>query len=225
MPKSRVKIFENILLLLAILIFPSLNTLEKYDLAGVGVVTAVLFIVIAFTLPQWEKNNYRWNSQSVPGGVKVIALLVFAVLFMLTNTLVCSYRLGERVMPNILAALIVQSLMFFVGAWIYGISYPRWPKTGKFSVSRTVIAIILSVVAFCLLNFIFYSHIGDTQAEYKATRRCYPGGGCYDAGMEQWGGYGAIVLLSVNLVQGMLIFNALAGFVHLYRNRMRAVKH
>jgi len=86
---------------------------------------------------------------------------------------------------------------------------------------RTLAAIFLSVLAIYLLNFVFYSNPGDLQAEFKPTLRCYPGGTCYSVGLEQWGGFGALLLMTVNLFQGILIFNAAAGIWGLYKNYKR----
>jgi len=68
-----------------------------------------------------------------------------------------------------------------------------------------------------LLNGLFSSNVGDLTTTMQPTKRCYPGGSCYSVGMEAWGGLGTTLLMAINLLQGILILNALSGIYFLWK--------
>lgn len=222
--KLRIQTIAAILCILGIVLLIFLKNLSEADLGGPAILTALILILSSFFLFRWEENNFLLNSNSIPASVKTISAVAGLALFMILNKSICEFRLGGMpVVPNFFHALLSQSLIMLLGAGIYIISYPQ-EKTGIAAKKRFLITVLSCTAGIILLNFIFHSNIGDLTAEFKPTRRCYPGGSCYDAGTEQWGGNGALVLLSVNLLQGILALNILAGLFLFLKNKNKSVR-
>ncbi len=203
----------------AILIGVFLKNIAEAGRAPVAIFFASISIIIALCLPQWENNHYRWNINSIPVSVKTIFWIFAFCGFVFINVSICEYRLGgTQLIPNFFLAFFLQSVTLLIGGGIYLVSFPG-EDPRAITPLRLLVVILVCALIFFVLNVVFYSDPGGLTAEFKPTRRCYPGGSCYNAGDEQWGGGGANLLLSVNLLQGILILNVLAGIVYFIKSR------
>lgn len=188
---------------------------------GLPFFVALLMLGTGFTLWQWKENRYRFDINSLPPLVIVFGSLILFAVFIQLNLQICRFRLGGmplsvRWLPTMLTQLFVVG----AGIFIHMAGYP--PPPARRPAGRTWAAIIFSAATAVGLNFLFHSRIGDLTTTLRSTQRCYPGGTCYDVGLEAWGGTGATILLGINLLQILLIINALYGaYVLLFSSQAR----
>lgn len=195
---------------------------QALNAGAVAIGFGILLLIYASVLDHWQKSQFRLSSDALPGWLHVVTLMLGAVLVIIINMKISSWRLGTDVVPNVFHMLIVQSLVFLAtGVCCTSMWGDQHQVAG---IGRTVLIILGSLTMAWGLNLLFHADVGDLKADWKPTRRCYPGGSCYDAGLEQWGGSGALFVLSISLAQLVFIWNALAGVWHLAWGRSHQLK-
>lgn len=205
--KDLILIISTVLYLCALLLF----FFAKYIDEEMGteldpIYTAFVFGLTAYWLTKWSENDFKYNTDSIPWPIRAIAFIIAAVAFVQVNRYICIMRLGHDVLPIFMYAFILQCITLVVvgfaaaylstGLFVGGDGTKVWP---------VIIGSLACFGAAFALNYIFYADIGDLTAEMMPTKRCSVSRNCYSVGSEQWGGYGALIVMPVNLAQGIFI--------------------
>lgn len=179
-----------------------------------GFRTAAVFGLTGYWLTKWSENNFQYNADSVPLLIRCVFAFFAAAIFVETNRYICSIRLGVTVTPIFIYALILQLIVLAVVGFVAVL----FCSIGSLVADKPKKALIILGAFACFtaafaLDYLFHLDIGDLAAEMKPTKRCNPSGYCYSVGSEQWGGNGALVVMSVNLAQGVFILVGLGALL------------